>query len=143
MILFEVLEAHGHEFGFRVAHEMTRYFGALHILLDDFDAAYGIDAQIYQKILPRLSGSRAQLDPVLLSLASFCSSERQWDKLDGAVPVLRNGPQIVAAARRAAEDFDDSLMDAPGPVMYPLSFAKLKRMHKRLQRNGFTSFAEA
>jgi hypothetical protein len=142
-LLFEVLEEHGHEFGFRVAHEIARFFGACHLLLTDFDADYGIDAQIYQKILPRLSGSRAQLEAVLLSLASFCVSERQWETAEGSIPVLGNGPQIVEAARRAADEFDDSLLDGVGRIIYPRSFAKLQRMHKRLQRNGFTSFAEA
>jgi 5-methylcytosine-specific restriction endonuclease McrBC GTP-binding regulatory subunit McrB len=143
MLLFEILEEHGHEFAFRVAYEIARFFGALHVLMEDFDASYGIDAQIYQKILPRLSGSRAQLEPVLLALASFCLTERQWDDPDGTEPVLRNGLRIVEAARRAANDFDESVFDADGQSIFPLSFAKLQRMHKRLQRNGFTSFAEA
>lgn len=142
-LLFDILEEHGHEFGFRVAQEMVRFFGALRLLVADLDATYAIDAQIYQKILPRLSGSQAQLEPVLITLASFCVTPRDWHGLDSGSPVLKNGAAIADAAQQAAENFDDSVFDGSQPPVYPMSYAKLKRMHRRLQRNGFTSFAEA
>jgi hypothetical protein len=142
-LLFDILEEHGHEFGYRVAQEIARFFGALRLLSAEFDASYAIDAQIYQKILPRLSGSQAQLEPLLIALASYCVPSRDWQGSGSDTLVLRNGATILDAARKASENFDESVFDGTQAPAYPLSHGKLRRMHKRLQRNGFTSFAEA
>ena len=70
-ILFRTLQPTGGEFGFRVAKEMVAFVGK-HKLLSgaDWTVKAALDAQIVQKILPKLHGSRHKLEPVLWALAS-------------------------------------------------------------------------
>jgi len=70
---FELLAAVGAEFGFRTAHEMVR-FVLLHKNLSgpQWQLAQALDAQVLQKLLPRLHGSARKLEPVLKALAAFC-----------------------------------------------------------------------
>jgi len=71
---FKALAPIGAEFGFRTAHEIAR-FVAFHATLTgpgwQFSAA--LDAQVYQKLLPKLHGSERRLGPVLKALAEFCT----------------------------------------------------------------------
>lgn len=71
---FKALAPIGAEFGFRTAHEIAR-FVAFHATLTgpgwQFSAA--LDAQVYQKLLPKLHGSERRLGPVLKALGEFCS----------------------------------------------------------------------
>lgn len=72
--VFKALAPIGAEFGFRTAHEIAR-FVAFHATLTgagwQFSAA--LDAQVYQKLLPKLHGSERRLGPVLKALAEFCT----------------------------------------------------------------------
>jgi 5-methylcytosine-specific restriction protein B len=99
---FELLAAVGAEFGFRSAHEMVR-FVLLHKALSgaQWQLAQALDAQVLQKLLPRLHGSARKLEPVLEALATFCTKH----------------------ALSASQE-------------------KIGRMQKRLQTDGFASFAE-
>ena len=76
MLFFKLLAAHGAEFGFRVGKEMARFFH-FHTKLSggtpDFRAA--MDAQIVQKLLPKLHGSRNKLTGILWALAALCQPE--------------------------------------------------------------------
>lgn len=71
---FKALAPIGAEFGFRTAHEIAR-FVAFHATLTgpgwQFSAA--LDAQVYQKLLPKLHGSERRLGPVLIALTEFCT----------------------------------------------------------------------
>jgi hypothetical protein len=71
---FNALAPIGAEFGFRTALEIAR-FVAFHATLTGpgwhFSAA--LDAQVYQKLLPKLHGSERRLGPVLKALAEFCT----------------------------------------------------------------------
>ena len=100
---FEALEEIGAEFGFRTAKEISRYV-TIHRELSGADWQYkaALDAQVLQKLMPKLHGSARKLEGVLDSLAEF------------------------AKARALA-----------------LTGEKIARMQKRLDRDGFTSFAEA
>ena len=99
---FDLLANMGAEFGFRSALEMAR-FAAIHKALggDDWRWTDALDAQVLQKLLPRLHGSARKLDPVLKALHGFCTTH----------------------------GLDDSL-------------EKIGRMQKRLDADGFASFAE-
>jgi energy-coupling factor transporter ATP-binding protein EcfA2 len=99
---FDQLAEYGAEFGFRAAHEVTRfvYFHAK-LTGDKWKLVDALDAAIYQKLLPKLHGSKSKLGPVLEKLSQLCSDK------------------------------------------YPMSKAKVERMRRRLERDGFTSFAEA
>jgi len=94
------------------------------------DAA--LDAQIMQKVLPRLSGTRAQLAPVLWSLALMCRRDRPGTS------------DLVRLARDEREGDDPASAYQQGLAMrYPLSGAKLARMWTALERSGFGSFLDA
>jgi len=154
LLFFEALRFVNSEFGFRVAMESASFLH-FHRLLSaagwEFKAA--MDAQILQKLLPKLHGSRNTLEPILCTLATLCFTSRTWD-LDDAGQDFAYLKALRAEAVRAGRMEDESL-DPLGltpegkpayPVAqayYPLSFEKIIRMLERLRSNGFTSFAEA
>uniref|UniRef100_E6QQC3 AAA ATPase n=1 Tax=mine drainage metagenome TaxID=410659 RepID=E6QQC3_9ZZZZ len=71
--VFAALAPIGAEFGFRTAYEITR-FTYFHTKLSggawQFNDA--LDAQVLQKLLPKLHGSERRLGPVLKVLETFC-----------------------------------------------------------------------
>lgn len=84
--IFRVLAEHGLEFGYRTAYEMDRFIRQYARLVPDWNIYDALDAQVYQKTLPRLNGSRATLEPVLSALADFCQRPRP-DSLDPHYPL--------------------------------------------------------
>ena len=143
---FEILAREGHEFGYRTSAEITRFVAVHRALLGpawSFDASF--DAQVTQKLLPRLHGSRRSISSVLIAMAVLCSEARQWAN-DGRLTntELIKGKVEDESARaddltEVAQRFGALVAQAP----YPLGLDKLVRMLKRLDRNGFVSFAEA
>lgn len=71
--LFGALAAIGAEFGFRTAYEITR-FVHFHKMLsgEDWKLEDALDAQVLQKLMPKLHGSERKLGPVLEALDAFC-----------------------------------------------------------------------
>jgi hypothetical protein len=144
-MFFSILQEMGSEFGYRVAKEISRFIYHYSRFGHSQDSFYSaLDAQVNQKLLPKLHGAERVLKPVLWGLAVLCREKRQWE-LDGSGnQVLKNHQDIVFAAREAI------LLNANNPLttecfdpILPLSFEKCRRMNDRLQRNGFTSYAEA
>lgn len=146
-LLFRVLAEHGYEFGYRTAFEFTRF--VLHyqqLEPQNWSIDDAIDAQIYQKILPRLNGSRAGLEPVLRALAALCVAERNWETGQNQHLELQNRDAILDIASVAAKSGQMPLTGTSAEEsrpLYPLSEAKIQRMLRLLRQNGFTSFAEA
>ena len=153
-LFFEALQVANAEFGFRVVKEGASFLH-YHKLLSsggwEFKAA--MDAQILQKLLPKLHGSRNVLEPVLCTLAILCFAKRTWELDDGGkdfahLKGLR--AEAAKAARMEDESLDPLGLTPEGKPTYPtaeayyrLSFEKILRMLERLRANGFTSFAEA
>ncbi len=75
--VFAALAPIGAEFGFRTAYEIAR-FTYFHDKLTgsgwQFNAA--LDAQVLQKLMPKLHGSQRRLEPVLKALATFCETHQ-------------------------------------------------------------------
>ena len=153
-LFFEALQRANAEFGFRVAKEGAAFLH-FHKLLsgDGWEFKAAMDAQILQKLLPKLHGSRNILEPVLCTLATLCFAKRTWE-LDGEGKEFAHVKALRVEAAKAARMEDESLdplgMTPEGtrtyPVaeaFYPLSFEKIIRMLERLRANGFTSFTEA
>ena len=153
-LFFEALQVANAEFGFRVAKEGASFLH-FHKLLGgtDWEFKPAMDAQILQKLLPKLHGSRNILEPVLCTLATLCFAKRTWE-LDDAGKEFTHLKGLRAEAAKAARMEDDSLdplgLTPDGNRTYPsadayyrLSFEKILRMLERLRANGFTSFAEA
>lgn len=145
-LLFAILRPNGAEFGFRTAREVQRFFAAMDELVSPPDFFQTLDAQVLQKLLPRLSGPRRRLEGLLCALGIYCAHPREWDADE---LVLVNLSNIQAAAGRAGNLAETTLhpLDAnfayADDIVLPLSYDKIKRMLSRLETDGFASFAEA
>ena len=142
LIFFDVLAAEGLEFGYRVAFEMSEFLRYHRATLAAWTFEAGFDAQIVQKLLPRLHGSQRKIEGILAALASLCYEQRQWDqgRLLNAQSLRDTAKEI---AQQPSRDVQRLLVADAATAQYPLSFAKLQRMLRHVERNGFTSFAEA
>ena len=113
---FKIFSKHESEFGFRVANEAARLISFQKLLgSDSFNENF--DSVIVQKFLPKLHGSRSQLEELLQEL-------------------------IIATSGSEVAEWEEELLTKDDPT-YPLSYYKLCRMYKKLQRDQFVSFAEA
>jgi energy-coupling factor transporter ATP-binding protein EcfA2 len=153
LLFFDVLTGVQSEFGFRVAKEIAAFIECHRSLhSEDWDFRTAMDVQIVQKLLPRLHGSRAKLEPVLSALAILCHSNRTWE-VDIESGEFAHVMTVRIDAANAAKLEDESLDPlgtkpdgAPAfpasEAYYGLSFGKLTRMLARLRTHGFVSFAE-
>lgn len=154
VLFFQALKQASAEFGFRVAKESAAFFHFHKVLTGDgWDFKAAMDAQILQKLLPKLHGARNRMEPVLWTLATLCFTQRTWN-LDNDGQDFSHVSTLRAEAAKAARLEDESLDPLgltadgkpsfpPGDAYYPLSFEKILRMLERLRTNGFVSFAEA
>jgi 5-methylcytosine-specific restriction protein B len=140
LLLFKTLQAHGAEFGYRTAYETARFIHFFKLLGNhaDGDASWfsaAFDCVVFQKLLPKLHGSRAKLGPVLKKLWFLCVNEAAGRSADA-----------LKAAEEAARSTDkkaEPSVVVPAGAPYPLSAEKIGRMWRLLIENGFASFAEA
>lgn len=117
---FDELKNVNAEFGYRSATEIFRFICQAKAN-DDTDKKMTdeeiLDAAIVQKLLPKLHGSRKNLEPVLAQLWKLCFT--------GAGKDLNIAKENVEKAQ------------------YKESADKIRRMYESATANGFTSFAEA
>jgi len=140
LLLFKALQAHGAEFGYRTAHEAARFIHFYKLLGNhpDGDATWfpkAFDCVVFQKLLPKLHGSRAKLGPLLKVLWFLCVND-----------AAGRGEDSLKAAEAAARSTDkkaEPSAEVPAGAPYPLSAEKIGRMWRLLRDNGFASFAEA
>lgn len=153
-MFFDVLVGVQSEFGFRVAKEIAAFIESHRALSSgDWDFCSAMDAQIVQKLLPRLHGARAKLEPVLSALAILCHSARTWnvDAESGLFDHIKAARTDAANAAKLEDESLDPLGTRPDgtpsfpadAAYYALSFDKVTRMLARLRTHGFVSFAEA
>lgn len=142
--IFRVTSLFGREFGFRTLHDVSRFIFYYRMLVGDenWDIDEAIDAQIYQRVLPRLYGSRAQVQLIIWALGAMCLAGdlNDADFENQILKPLQQGSAIPNPfeATGAAE----SISSAFAGAKYPMSAEKLYRMERRL-RDGFVSFMEA
>jgi hypothetical protein len=153
MLFFRTLRSASSEFGFRMAKEAASFVGIHKQLTGDaWEFRSAMDAQILQKILPKLHGSRNKLEPVLCSLAMLCFSPR-FPNYESLEERASEAEKLLEGAMKAAAMEDDSLdplgLSSDGnprypkaDAYYPQSFEKIVRMLESLRLNGFASFAE-
>lgn len=137
--LFEVLDKAGLQFGFRTAREMIRYFVVNRQLHGEgWDPVQALDAQLIQRLLPRLNGDASKLRPPLLALLAFCA---RWSDINAA-PDIQGMHAYAADLGNLGHDVVAKVCgDVAG--RYPLTADKLARMFKRLAEHGFTTAIEA
>ena len=75
--VFAALAPIGAEFGFRTAYEISRFIH-FHDKLTGAGWQFNdaLDAQVLQKLMPKLHGSQRRLEPVLKALESFCAANQ-------------------------------------------------------------------
>ncbi|MFB6076170.1 MAG: McrB family protein [Candidatus Aenigmatarchaeota archaeon] len=116
---FEKLQDAGAEFGYRTASEISRFVKICsESAHEEMSRKEVVDAAIMQKLLPKVHGSRNKIEKILKDLGQLCLKEK-----------------IEKEAFREDVEDDD--------ILYESSYEKLKRMHKRVISDGFTSYAEA
>lgn len=136
--LFRVLDSAGVQFGFRTAREMIRYGVANKALVgDDWTVENAYDAQIAQRILPRMNGDAAKLRPPLLSLLALMEAVDQ--ETDSGLEVVRTRVAELALLDAAAT----TAIGAGLMEVFPLSAPKVARMLARLGSHGFATAIEA
>jgi hypothetical protein len=146
LLFFDLMRDHGLEFGFRVAHEASRFLcfyrqfgGYPEDETSWFEPA--MDAIIVQKLLPKLHGSRPRLEGLLWALAWACGADRSG--LDQAAMLARGHEAGLARdeINLGPETIERAL--AGRIARYPLSFDKVMRMWRKLVRDQFVTFSEA
>ncbi len=121
--LHAILAVDGLEFGHRVFYEAMRFASMLDAA-GDAEPSHAIDRQIFQKILPRLHGSRRRLEPTLCALAFECAAAQG------------------AGASVDVKSLFDPMKPLAIPPRFPLAFEKIRRMVRSVRANQFTSFTE-
>lgn len=116
--MFDTLSKIQKEFGYRTAHEMSRFI-AIAENLTDMNDNERIDSAVVQKLLPKIHGSRKKVTPVLKELWKLC-----YNGESAEIDALEEMPKSST-------------------FKYPLTAEKIWRMFQIAQDNGFTSFAEA
>lgn len=132
--LFDILKRGRFEFAYRTANEVVRYLRVCRHLAPD-KAAWDsegwksdLDAQIIQKLLPKLHGSIGRIARLLAELAVHChvgKNPPEDEKDNGTSPGLND-----------AIELDE------GIAAFPKSFKKLKSMMETLRDEQFVSFIQ-
>lgn len=122
---FPELAKVGAEFGYRTAGEFCAFVERAVALGSEMDEA--VDAAVMQKLLPKLHGSRRQLEKPLAALWALC---------------LRPDAQPSVETLAKCEGEID-VFPYVNNCRYPVSAEKIARLYKNAKDNGFASFAEA
>jgi hypothetical protein len=130
LTLFRMMEEDRFEFAYRTLNEVLRYLKISHELAEDKKAWIDVgwktdlDAQILQKILPKLHGSIGRISGLVVNLADYCHR--------GMLPSV-DAPGIAKLKEVAT-------LDAKAAKGFPQSFKKLQAMAATLQSEQFVSF---
>lgn len=153
LLFFNILRDHDAEFGYRVAHEASRFFYYYRLLggYSDEDGDWfnkAMDAVIVQKFLPKLHGSRSRMEGLLWAVSWACAAERKDKEGIGFEAQLREAGRAQNEAKFGPDSLWNELsrtnpQHPADAARYPLSFAKTMRMWQKLVRDQFVSFAEA
>lgn len=138
MELFEIMKRGRGEFGFRTGREVLAYLRTAYFLTPEAErAAWAapegdwlktLDAQILQKILPKLHGSRTRLAPLLGALAHYCATGTTATAM-GHFPQGGNSPKSGLNTARNLQN-----------PKFEQSYKKLERMIDVLVEEQFVSF---
>lgn len=126
--LVELLKPHSLHFGYRVAQEVARFVNSVRTFVGDNQAAIdaAFDAQLVQKVLPKFSGSQAQLEEPLRKVLCRLLQDQKGLEVDAPEQITQAWLEQNAAAIAGAR--------------FPLATDKIRRMLTDLNQRGFTSF---
>jgi 5-methylcytosine-specific restriction protein B len=100
-----------------------------------------MDAVIVQKLLPKLHGSRTKLEGLLWALGYACGAERVQQTAEEFLTTCQEAGEAQNESKYSPEAVEKALKGTA--ARYPLSFDKILRMHRKLVRDQFVTFAEA
>lgn len=145
LALFSILAEENYEFGFRTSTEFFRfsyyYYEAVKNGLSDHAIVPKIvDAQILQKVLPRIHGPRKKVEPILIKLLAFCFIVHEWESA-----TLSNFDEISSQGQALLGDISnvEKMLSGASGAFLPASSQKVGSMIQRLWSEGFVAFAEA
>ena len=131
--LFALMQQRRQEFAFRTMAEILRFLAVDYELTADeeeWDWSDAMDAQILQKILPKLHGSKRKIGSLLSALAKYCESGNRAD----AEKMLSTETQSDAYSAEGAGVFAEP--------RFKDSHRKLCEMIVTLRRDQFVSFIQ-
>jgi hypothetical protein len=146
MMFFDLFQREGAGFAFRTAKEIFRFVGAHKSLSDEnWSLMEAIDAQVLQRLMPRLHGDRGRLKRLLMGLGVLCSAKHSWDGAEINQKALLDSAQTIASSLsdEVPKEWTELQLKDPPEAQLPLAFAKTLRMLRKLSRDGFTTFIEA
>jgi hypothetical protein len=135
LALFKILQRGRFEFAYRTANEVMRYLRVCrHLAVDKtaWDAGdwrADLDAQILQKLLPKLHGSVGRIGALLADLATYCHMETVAGE-------EANRRERAALRLMEAEALGED------SARFPKSLRKLKAMIRALNEEQFVSFIQ-
>jgi hypothetical protein len=126
--LFDAMALGPRPFGFRAAAEVLRFIHLCEREAIDMPPVARLDRAVLGKILPRLTGSRRELEPVLRALLAEC---------EGSASVPYQIPS------RPPREGVSEPPDAAGPIAPPLPSCarRVRDLLARLERDGHASFS--
>jgi 5-methylcytosine-specific restriction protein B len=131
--LFTLMQKRHQEFAFRSMAEILRFL-AVNYELKPADQNWNwkdaMDAQILQKVLPKLHGSKRKIASLLAGLAKYCE---QGIRADAEALLL---DETKAEAYLGAEDKQEK------SPMFKESYVKLCEMMEAVRRDQFVSFIQ-
>ncbi len=129
-----ILATENRHFGYRVANEIGRFVCLARDQGDGADAAkHGLDLALVQKVLPKLHGTQQELEPLLQALFAFA--------VTGARASAERAREAVSEWSLVGTTLSTSGQPSIAPRL-PRFAAKVRRMLRRLEQQGFTSFIE-
>lgn len=126
--VFDIMRGARLEFGFRTINEIRRYSRVDYALTQaktKWNWQNAFDAQLLQKILPKLSGSRRRLEDLLVRLAVFCESSKVTP-LGATTPTNLQSVPIKRGEK----------------PQFPSSYRKVCDMLDAVRRDQFVSFIQ-
>ena len=126
--VFDIMRDARLEFGFRTINEIRRYSRVDYALTQaktKWNWQNAFDAQLLQKILPKLSGSRRRLEDLLVRLAVFCESSKVTP-LGATTPTNLQSVPIKRGEK----------------PQFPSSYRKVCDMLDAVRRDQFVSFIQ-
>jgi 5-methylcytosine-specific restriction protein B len=135
--LFNLMHSHRLEFAYRTMNEVLRYARVDYALIEDQNDwrwTSCMDAQILQKILPKLHGNKKRMENVLVDLARFCEAgERPTGRLEPG-----SGLSAIPAVKRVVRPADGE----KDKVAFRQSYEKLCDMLDAVRRDQYVSFIQ-
>jgi hypothetical protein len=124
--LFDAMSRGGKPFGYRTTTEALRFIELCEREAIETSAAWRLDRAVLGKVLPRLSGTRRELEPLLRALIAVCEDE------GGGYETAVDVHHVGVADRPPRPE---------GTEVLRASAAKLREMLLRLEREAFVAFS--